>query len=83
VYEALTTAGFEADVRRRTYYQPVTLGVVQAATNYRAQIQQLANLPDQVFEERCDALDGLVEQQGSDHVIGSEFCLIEVMAKKI
>lgn len=81
--QALAEGGFRPDFDRKTYYQPIQLGVIEELALYRSDIPQLRNLPKRVYESRLDALREFIDEKGPDHLVGSEFSLIEVTADRI
>jgi hypothetical protein len=80
LYNQLVQAGFRVKLARHNYHQPTTSGTVYEIAQRRKIIPQLAMLLDEVYESGLAELQKQVEREGKDSVIGSEFCLIEVLA---
>lgn len=82
LYNVLREARFEVELKRRSLYQPVALGAARALARQRERCSQLAILPDAVYEQRLERLEAAVEREGEEHLVSSEFCLVEIMAEK-
>ncbi|MFZ5919015.1 MAG: methyltransferase domain-containing protein, partial [Chloroflexota bacterium] len=80
LYNQLVQAGFQVKLARHNYHQPITSGTACEVAQQRETIPQLATLFDEAYESGLAALQEQVERQGKDSVVGSEFCLIEVLA---
>ena len=82
LYSSLTQAGWEVALTWHTYYQPVTLGVALALAQQRERWPVLAELPDAVYANRLERLATLVDQQGREHLLGSQVAVLEFRARR-
>ena len=82
LYNTLVQAGFDVDLKRYTFYQPVPLDVIQTVVEKRATVPQLHNLPQQVYQVRLKAVQQRVRQQGPETLVSGEFCLVEISARR-
>ena len=80
LYNQLLNQGFELDMQRHSYYQPITLQA--AAETAAARPGVLAHLADDVHAEGMAALHGEIDEKGGDYLLGSEFQLVETWAQK-
>jgi len=80
LYNQLRNQGFQVDVKRHLYYQPVFLSKAMMIAERRPGM--LANLSDEVFEEGLNTLREELHDKGDDYLLGSEFALVEVWAQK-
>lgn len=80
LYVALREAGFQAKVRERAFYQPVTLAAARALA--RARAGWLAHLSEEAYQEGLARLDAAIEQEGEEAVVGSEVVLVVAYAWK-
>jgi hypothetical protein len=79
LYNQLVQAGFRVKLARHSYHQPITAGAAYEIARRRETVPQLATLFDEVYESGLAGLQEHVEHKGKDSVVGSEFCLIEVL----
>ncbi len=82
LYTTLQQSGFDVDLKRHTFYQPVPLGIVQTLAEQRNAVPQLRNLPEHVYQVRREALHQQVAQRGTETLVSGEFCLVEVSARR-
>ncbi len=80
MYNALMEAGFQVQFKRRNIYQAIALEVAHEIASKREQCPQLAILPDPVYTAGLDVLERKMEQEGPESLLGSDFCLVEVVA---
>ena len=80
LYNRLRNQGFETDVKRHLFYQPMALRIASGVGNTRPGV--LAHLSDTQFNEGMGALQREMEQKGSDFILGSEFNIVEAWAQK-
>jgi hypothetical protein len=80
LYNALVGAGFEVKLERQNVYQAVTLGVALRMARERQHCPQLVALPDEVYAANLAALGKVVKREGARSPVGSEFCLVWVVA---
>ena len=80
LYNQLSNLGFSLEFDRQTFYQPIQLKAAEAIAKDRPGL--LAHLPDQTFQSGMEKLRAEIETRGSDHLLGSEFNVIEVWAQK-
>jgi DNA invertase Pin-like site-specific DNA recombinase len=82
IFNAVREAGFQVRLERRSVYQPVGLGTAELIASNREECPQLVNLPDEVYAAGLESLEQAVSQDGEESLIGSEFCLVEVVATR-
>lgn len=80
IYNSLAEVGFDVELDRLTYHQPISLEAAREIARNRERCPQLANLPDAIYETGLDMLEERAEREGADTLIGSEFCLAVVTA---
>ncbi len=80
MYNALVGAGFRVRLERRNLHQAVALGVARQMVSERERCPQLAILPDEVYAAGLVTLEETIEQEGKKKLVGSEFCLVKVVA---
>ena len=80
LYNQLVQAGLRVKLTRHNYHQPIASGTAYEIARRREAIPQLATLFDEVYESGLAVLQEEIERKGKDSVVGSEFCLIEVLA---
>ncbi len=80
LYVALQEAGFQAKVRERAFYRPVTLAAARALA--RARAGWLAHLSEAAYQEGLARLDAAIGQEGEEAVVGSEVVLVVAYAWK-
>jgi hypothetical protein len=82
LYTTLQQSGFDVELKRQTFYQPVPLGLVQTLAEQQAALPQLSNLPAHVYRVRLEALQQQVAQHGPETLVSGEFCLVETTARR-
>ncbi|HEY77075.1 MAG TPA: hypothetical protein G4O00_13035 [Thermoflexia bacterium] len=82
MYNLLKEAGFEVRLARRSFYQPVRLGVALEMAREREASPQLRVLPEEVYAAGLARLEEVVKEKGEETLTGSEFCLVEVLAER-
>ncbi len=80
LYNRLLGQGFETNVKRHMYYQPVALHIAEAVACERPGV--LAHLSDALFNEGMAALQKEIDEKGRDYLLGSEFNIVEAWAQK-
>ncbi len=80
LHRELMKAGFNVKITRRTFYQPVALGAALEMARKRELCLALRILPDEIYEEGFNALQDAVQNEGADHLLESEFCIVQVRA---
>jgi site-specific DNA recombinase len=79
-YNVLRQSGFQVEQREHTFRQPVALGV--ALEIARGRPGMLAKLADEVYEQRMQQLETIVEKRGEETLVPSEVTVVEIMAAK-
>lgn len=80
LYTSLQTAGFQPEVKRQVWQQPVSL---EAALSIAREHQGLlAMLSEQEYDQGIKQLETLIRQKGADHPVGSEVAMAEIWAQK-
>ncbi|MEA3310162.1 MAG: hypothetical protein U9Q70_11725, partial [Chloroflexota bacterium] len=82
LYNLLLKVGFDVELKRTTFYRGVSLEVAWQLAQQRASIPQLANLPDALYQEQLAALADERQTRGGDVIVPSEFCLVQVTARR-
>jgi hypothetical protein len=80
LYNQLSNLGFSLEFDRQMFYQPIQLKTAEVIAKNRPGL--LVRLPDQTFQSGMDRLQAEIEIKGGDHLLGSEFNVVEVWAQK-
>ena len=80
IYTALQAAGFEPQVKRHIWHQPVRLGAALAIAQERPAL--LGQLSEKDFDYGFQRLQARIEKDGADTLVGSEVALVEIWAQK-
>jgi hypothetical protein len=72
--------GLNPHVKRQVFYQPVRLNVAVELTE--RWVSPLIQLTAQAYQQGRLKLQTVVQEQGADAIIGSEFTLIAMWAQK-
>jgi DNA invertase Pin-like site-specific DNA recombinase len=80
VFNVLRGAGFQVELKRRTVYQAIEIEMALQIASRREECRQLESLPAQVYARELEALEQQVGRDGKECLVGSEFCLLEVVA---
>ena len=72
--------GFSTELHRHIYSQPVTLQAMQEIASQRS--GPLALIAERAVENGLNDIQELIDEHGPQHVLYSEFALLEAWAKK-
>jgi hypothetical protein len=82
LYNNLRADDFEVEVRRKSLYQSVAVGVALEIARDRKRCPQLTSLPDAAYKEGMQRLESVLEGKGESYRLSSEVCLTVVIAEK-